>query len=131
MFTNRSLRLLMIAAFVVITGCTPQIEATSTSTALPQPAAISHDCPCFEGLSSGLDNATQARIRTVSMVMGAPTTDAYVNGMPAMNGGIAKAKIGAGQFSGWLYVAPGTYSIAFVPHEGTLWRATRALTRVP
>jgi hypothetical protein len=57
------------------------------------------------------------------MVMGAPKTDVYVNGMPALNGGMAQGSISPGQFSGWLYVAPGTYSIALVPHGGTIDKA--------
>jgi hypothetical protein len=136
MFTNRLFRLLMIAAIVMITACTPQVAAetplpqiVNTPTAAPSQNTTS-PCPCFEGLSSGLENATQARIRAVSQVMGAPTIDVYVNGMPALNGGIAQGNIGAGLFSGWLYVAPGTYSIALVPHGGTLDEALFAPTDV-
>jgi hypothetical protein len=77
----------------------------------------------FEGLLSGLDNSKQARIRTVSEVMGAPKTDVYINGLPAFNGGFAQQNIGDGQFSGWLYVTPGTYSVALVPHGGKLDQA--------
>jgi hypothetical protein len=122
MFTKKFLIVLLITV-VSITACAPKVEATSTSTPPTQPIATPGNCPCFEGLSSGLDNVVQARIRTVSMVMGAPNTDVYVNGMPALNGGMAQANIDAGKFSGFLYVAPGAYTIALVPHGGTLDQA--------
>jgi hypothetical protein len=108
---------------VPTTAALPPTVAPSANTDTPTVAAAPGACPCFEGLSSGLDNVTQARIRAVSMVMGAPKTDVYVNGMPAHNGGVAQGNIGAGQFSGWLYVPPGAYSIALVPHGGTMEQA--------
>jgi hypothetical protein len=111
-------------AVPVATTPPPQpTQASATSTPQPQPTAAKSVCPCFEGLSSGLDNATQARIRTVNLVMGSPRTDVYVNGLPASNGGVAQQNIGAGQFSGFLYVTPGTYKIALVPHGEALDQA--------
>jgi hypothetical protein len=117
MTARRFFYLLSFVVLFVVSGCAPKTEAAS------QPVASETAALNFEGLSSGLDNATQARIRTVNMVMGAPNTDVYVNGMPAFNGGVAQANIAAGQFSGFLYVAPGTYTIALVPHGGTLDQA--------
>jgi uncharacterized surface protein with fasciclin (FAS1) repeats len=107
----------LMIAVLALSACAPQAGGAPTATSVPAPTPGSETAAAhFEGLSSGLDNATQARIRTVSMVMGAPDTDVYVNGMPAFNGGVAQQKIQAGHFGGWLYVAPGTYSIALVPH---------------
>ena len=63
---------------------------TATSAAKPTDAPTkpaTAETPSFEGLSSGLDNAKQARIRAVSAVMGAPGVDVYVNGLPVVNGG--------------------------------------------
>ena len=123
MFTKKFL-LVLVVVVTLLTACAPKAEATSTSTPPTQPPVPTPtNCPCFEGLSSGLENAAQARIRAISMVMGANSTDVYVNGMPTLNGGVAQANIRAGQFSGFLYVAPGTYSIALVPHGGTLDQA--------
>jgi hypothetical protein len=70
-----------------------------------------------------LDNTAQGRIRTINLVMGAPNVDVYVNGMPTFNGGVAQQNIGAGRFSGWLYVTPGTYTIALVLHGGAMDQA--------
>jgi uncharacterized surface protein with fasciclin (FAS1) repeats len=79
--------------------------------------------PTFEGLSTGLDNAKQARIRVVDSVMGAPNVDLYLNSLPVFNGGKPLQNIGVGIFSGWIYVMPGTYAIAFVPHGAPLAQA--------
>jgi hypothetical protein len=137
--------ILLIAAFALSACASPAAVASSVTS---QPAAAAVSLPVatrtsqpaptsttasavtgqtsasqFDGLSSGLDNATQARIRLISAVMGAPNTDVYVNGMLAFNGGVAQQNIAAGQFSGWLYVTPGTYTIALVPHGGTMDQA--------
>jgi hypothetical protein len=96
-------------------NATPTLSATSTS--------VNTQGPTFEGLSTGLDNSTQARIRTISEVLGAYNTDVYINGMPAFDGGVAQQEIIAGVFSGWLYVAPGTYTVALVRHGGTIDQA--------
>jgi hypothetical protein len=138
MFTNKYLVVLLIAV-VMLTACAPAANqspsapaatqppaATQSPTATQPPAAtFTSQAPSgnFEGLASGLDNATQARIRTVSEVMGAPNTTVYVNGMPALNGDRQQKNIAAGLFSGFLYVNPGTYSIALVPDGGTLGQA--------
>jgi hypothetical protein len=133
MLTNR-LSYLVIGVLLVVTACAPQGTTTSlpvagspttaslASTNTP-PAQTALACPCFEGLSSGLDNAKQARIRAVLSVKGEPKVDVYVNGLPASNGGVIQQNIGLNQFSGWLYVAPGTYTVALVPHGGTLAQA--------
>jgi fasciclin domain-containing protein/uncharacterized protein DUF4397 len=96
---------------------------TSSNTPLPKSTPAPVTCPCFEGLSSGLDNATQARIRIAISIMGEPNVDVYVNSMPASNGGAIQQNIGRNQFSGWLYVTPGTYNVALVPHLATLDQA--------
>jgi hypothetical protein len=111
---------MLLIAFVTLSACAPALPTVSPSIN-DMPTQISGTA--FEGLSSGLDNAKQARIRTVSLVWGAPKTDVYINGLPAFNGGFAQQAIGTGQFSGWLYVTPGTYTVAFVPHGGTLAQA--------
>ena len=132
---------------------TPAATATSvsTATATAMPAATAASVPsavampvpysvnnvptqapgtAFEGLSNGLNNATQARIRTVLSVKGEPKVDVYVNGLPAFNGGFAQQGITVNGFSGWLYVTPGTYSVALVPHGETLAQAIFAPVNV-
>ena len=93
------------------------LSPTASATAVPNPTVApakpaAAGAPTFEGLSSGLDNAKQARIRAVSAVMGAPGVDVYVNGLPVVNGGKTRQNMGDGQFSGWIYVTPGTYTVA-------------------
>ena len=115
----------VIAGVLADLGYAP-LMPTATSAAKPtdaptKPAAA--EAPTFEGLSSGLDNAKQARIRAVSAVMGAPEVDVYVNGLPVVNGGKTRQNMGDGQFGGWIYVTPGTYTVALVPHDGTVDQA--------
>ena len=132
MFTTKSFIVLLIAV-ALLASCAPAAtQPPSVSTATQPPAAVAATQPPaatvasqdpssnFEGLSSGLDNATQARIRAVLSIIGEPNVDVYVNGLPAMNGGKPQQDIGVNQFSGWLYVAPGTYTVALVPHGETL-----------
>lgn len=135
----------LLIALLALSACASNDGGAASATSLPVPTATSIAIPeatitpapagetpeqHFEGLSSGLDNATQARVRVVSLVMGAPNMDVYVNGMPAINGGVAQENLNSGIFSGWLYVTPGTYSIALVPHGGTLDQALFAPTDV-
>ena len=115
----------------------PPTRAADTSTPMPAGTAPAVSPPAspelgsrFDGLSTGLDNAKQARLRTISEVMGAPNMDVYVNGLPAFDGGVAQANIGVGLFSGWLYAAPGVYTIALVPHGGTIDQAFFAPAQV-
>jgi uncharacterized surface protein with fasciclin (FAS1) repeats len=116
-----NLFVVLLIAVIGLSACSPQIQAATQ--AATQPAASAAPAKHFDGLSSGLDNKSQARIRATSLVMGAPPTDVYVNGMPAFNGGAAQDNIATGRYSGFLYVKPGTYSIALVPHGGTLAQA--------
>ncbi len=117
--------------------------AMPASTAASAPSAVAMPVPysvnnlptqapgtAFEGLSNGLNNATQARIRTVLSVKGEPNMDVYVNGLPAFNGGFAQQDIPLNGFSGWLYVTPGTYNVALVPHGETLAHAIFAPVNV-
>ncbi len=135
--------LFVVITILALAACATQVAQTPATTAVPitgstqAPAAAAAtlpstaaQSPTFEGLSTGLDNTKLARIRTISEVMGATNTDVYVNGMPAFNGGIAQQDIGAGQFSGWLYVTPGTYTIALVPHGGAMDQALIAAADV-
>jgi hypothetical protein len=99
--------------------------APAANTGAPTTVAAPTAAPAvtFEGLSTGLDNTTQARIRATSAVAGTPNADVYINGLPAVNGGKPLENIGVPEFSGWLYVRPGTYTVALVPHGGTLAQA--------
>jgi uncharacterized surface protein with fasciclin (FAS1) repeats len=60
------------------------------------------------------NDATQGRLRINQCVAGAPQLDAYVNGQQAVNGGVPQT-LRATETSGYLYLPPGTYSVALVP----------------
>ena len=60
----------------------------------------------FEGLSSGLDNARQARIRTESGVLGARSSMSMSMAYPRSMLGSRSRISELGNFSGWLYAPP-------------------------
>jgi uncharacterized surface protein with fasciclin (FAS1) repeats len=97
------------------------IAAPNPTTSLSTPSSATGSS--FEGLSSGLDNSKQARIRVAVSVNDAPVMDVYINGVPATNGGVLQQNLNPGDVSGFLYVAPGTYTVALVPHGGALAQA--------
>jgi hypothetical protein len=99
----------------VASTAAPAVAAAPTVASTPTAAPSS----MFVGLSSGLDNAKQARIRIANGVTSAAQVDVFINGLPAFNAGKPQQNIAVGAFSGWLYVAPGTYDVALVPHGGT------------
>jgi len=102
---------LVLALFA---GCMPVQPAVNSPSQQPT---------TFEGLSTGLDNAKQARIRVTSMLIGGPNVDVFINGLPVVNSGRTLQNLKTGQFSGWIYVTPGTYLVTLVPHAGTLTQA--------
>ena len=129
---RRLILLIVVAAALVACGGAPGLQNSSTRTAAPAAstgAATSMAAPTaaqaatFEGLASGLDNATQARIRIANGVTGAPQVDVFINGLLAFNAGKPQQNIDVGHFSGWLYVTSGAYTIALVSHGGPLIRA--------
>lgn len=61
------------------------------------------------------DDATMARLRVGYIVHGGPNIDVLLNGEIAMNPGQPQANIPCCQFTGYMYLEPGTYSLAIVP----------------
>jgi uncharacterized surface protein with fasciclin (FAS1) repeats len=65
--------------------------------------------------SAVYNDVTQARLRVTQCVYGGPPVDVYVNGRLAVNAGVPMTGLGPLDWSGFLYLAPGTYSVALVP----------------
>jgi len=63
--------------------------------------------------------------------MGGPTVDVFVNGAVAVNGGMPQANMIALNISGYLYLVPGTYSVAVVPTGKDLTQALLGPLDVP
>lgn len=66
-------------------------------------------------LAAVTDDATMARLRVAHVVYGGPNVDVLLNGVVAMNPGQPQANIHCCQVSGYLYLEPGSYSLAVVP----------------
>src|SRR6476469_9183146 len=131
----RRLMLLIVAAAVLAAcgGAVAQVPAAAQPTAAPplpptQVPAMGQlpttaPATTFAGLATGLNNRTQARIRATNAVVTGPNMDVYINGLPAFNGGKPQQDMTTSVFSGWLYVTPGTYTVALVPHGGRVAQA--------
>ncbi|MDQ3399300.1 MAG: fasciclin domain-containing protein, partial [Deinococcota bacterium] len=61
------------------------------------------------------NDETQARLRVGHLVFGSPNIDLLVNGEIPVNGSVPQADLFAGYIGGYLYLEPGTYSVAVVP----------------
>jgi hypothetical protein len=61
------------------------------------------------------DDATMARLRVGHLVHGGPNIDLLVNGRIPMNRDVAQANFASGFIGGYLYLEPGSYSVAIVP----------------
>jgi len=58
------------------------------------------------------NDATQARLRLAPFVLGGPFMDLFINGVVAVNGGQEQVNIPDGYVTAYLFLVPGTYSIA-------------------
>ena len=61
------------------------------------------------------NDETQGMLRVSNCVLGGPNLDVFVNGEVAVIGGVPQTDRGFGLFTGYLYLSPGTYSVAAVP----------------
>jgi Domain of unknown function (DUF4397) len=61
------------------------------------------------------NDQTMSRLRMNVCVSQAPNVDVYVNGEIAVNGGQEQVNIPAGYFPGYLFLTPGSHSVALVP----------------
>jgi uncharacterized surface protein with fasciclin (FAS1) repeats len=61
------------------------------------------------------NDETQARLRVNYCVFDGPDVDIFVNGEVAVNAGVPQTNVSALRTSGYLYLAPNTYSLAVVP----------------
>lgn len=61
------------------------------------------------------NDATQARLRLAPFVFGGPFMDLFINGVVAVNGGQEQINIPDSYITAYLFLVPGTYSIAVAP----------------
>jgi Fasciclin domain/Domain of unknown function (DUF4397) len=139
----RRLILLTAVAAGVLAACgapaagtapiTPTVGAAPTAviaqTAMTVPTAVS--APATGIVSAAPNDATQARLRVSNCIFNGPTVDVVVNGAVAVNGGRAQAHLRALFPSGYLYLTPGTYSVALVPTGKGLAQALLGPLDVP
>lgn len=78
-----------------------------------------------------INDTTQARLRLGHFVYGGPNVDLYVDGKVAVNGGQAQVDIPVGYVNGYLYLEPGSHSVAVVPTGEALDQALIGPLDVP
>jgi uncharacterized surface protein with fasciclin (FAS1) repeats len=83
----------------------------------PSPISATKAAPTTVGTmpSAPTNDMTQARLRLAPLVFGGPFMDLYVNGVVAVNSGQEQVNIPAGYITAYMFLAPGTYSVAVAP----------------
>src|SRR5438046_1652042 len=130
----RRLILLIVVAATALAACAgaPAQPSANGVTAAPAATAIAPTtstvptaaaAPTTGIVATAPNDATQARLRVSQCVFAGPNVDVFVNGTVAVNGGRAQANMGALDVSGYLYLTPGTYSVAVVPTGKSLAQA--------
>jgi Domain of unknown function (DUF4397) len=127
MHTRRLILFMAVAATILAAcdgapaaGTAPPAPTAPTAGAVPM-AVIASTAPTAAnaptaGIVSTVPNdAMQARLRMSNCIMGGRSVDVVINGAVAVNGGRPQANLRALFSSGYLYLTPGTYSIAVVP----------------
>jgi hypothetical protein len=124
---------------VSATAVAPTAGAASTAalalTTAPAPtaalAATATSAPLVDTNPAKPDDATQARLCISNCVANGPSVDVLVNGKVAVNGGMPWANLGPLDSSGYLYLAPATYSVALVPTGKEIGQALLGPLDVP
>jgi hypothetical protein len=109
-------------------GTAPTAIAPSARTA---PTAAIAPTALASAVTNHPNDATQARLRLALFVFGGPKVDLFINGQVAMNGGMAQANMSAGYVNGYVFLSPGTYSVAVVPTGKSLGQAILGPLDVP
>src|SRR6266496_4757615 len=123
MHTRRLILLIVVASAALVAcggaGAPPSangVTAAPPATAIAPTTGIVPTAASAAGITSTAPNdATQARLRVSNCIFNGPNVDMVVNGAVAVNGGSPQANLRALFPSGYLYLTPGTYSVALVP----------------
>ncbi|MFN8470537.1 MAG: DUF4397 domain-containing protein, partial [Caldilineaceae bacterium] len=93
--------LLALALGTLLAGCRPIVAPAQPLSSVPAAAAP--------------DDAAQGRLRVSNCVFHGPSVDLLVNGEVPVNGGMPQTNLGGADIGGYLYLDPGTYSVALTP----------------
>lgn len=96
--------------------------ATAPPTPIPPTVAPTHSIATstgslgqFEGLSTGLDDTKQARLRIAHFVQNGPHVDEVINDKILVIAGQPQINMPSGYVNAYVYLPPGTYSVAILP----------------
>jgi hypothetical protein len=112
---------------VPVTGPTATVPSpfpTATAALPPVPAdtATLTPVPTIQTYLVKPDDLAQARLRIGNCIFNGPAVDIYINGQMTDNGGVP-FKLRAFDFSGYLYLPPGTVKLAVTPQGAGLDKA--------
>ncbi len=108
------------------------VTAAPAASAIPPTVGIAPTAAPTAGIASTAPNdTTQARLRVSPCALNGPNVDLFVNGQVPMNGGMAQSNLDALGVSAYVYLTPGTYSVALVPSGKSLAQATLGPLDVP
>jgi hypothetical protein len=137
MLTMFTLLTVIVPALAACGGAPAQpsangVTAAPAASAIPPTVGIAPTAAPTAGIASTAPNdATQARLRVSNCIMGGPSVDVVVNGAVAVNGGRPQANLRALFSSGYVYLTPGTHSVALVPTGKGLAQALLGPLEVP
>jgi uncharacterized surface protein with fasciclin (FAS1) repeats len=130
LFTVLTIMVTVLAAC----GGAPAPQSSGSPTAAPTVgggAPTAANAPTAGIVSTAPNDATQARLRVSNCVFNGPNVDVAVNGVVAVNGGMPQANMIALNISGYMYLVPGTYSVAVVPTGKSIAQALLGPLDVP
>lgn len=107
--------LLVLTALALSACATPTAVPTvapATAAASPTPVVVFTDAVGNAISPADVNDATHARLRVAVFDQDGPAIDFLIDGAVAVNGGRRQENIPAGYFTGYLYLAPGTYRVA-------------------
>ena len=135
-------RALLVSVIALVTACgapgTATLPTPPTSTTIPPTPPVSltptySPAPTPTPLSEAdkPNDTTQARLRINQCVSDAPPVDVLVNGKVVVSGGMPFTNIAPFSTTGYMYLQPGTFSVAVVPTGGEIAQALLDPVDVP
>ncbi len=138
MFTKNALikTIFVVISILLLAACATQVAQTPAATAVPvsgptqapataaAPTATTASAPAASNPTYTVkpDDQAQARLRIGNCIFNGPDVDIYINGQKIDNGGVP-FQVRSSDFSGYLYLPPGTVKVTVTPQGAGLDKA--------
>ncbi len=128
--------ILMVITILSLAACATQVAQTPATNPLPvsgptqapaaaaAPTATTASTPAASNPTYTVapDDQAQARLRIGNCIFRGPDVDIYINGQKVDNGGVP-FQLNGSDFSGYLYLPPGTVKVTVTPYGAGLDKA--------